>query len=135
MFAFFRRLSKSTVGSIIMVLFVVTILASFAMGDIANLGGKTFGLGGSTLAKIGGQEVSDRDMSRAMERRLADIRQQSPEADYSTIAKDFDPLLSSLIDQASLQAFADKYGFVLSKRVIDAEIANIPGTRGLDGKF
>jgi peptidyl-prolyl cis-trans isomerase D len=135
MLASFRRLSKSTIGSIIMVLFVLLILASFAMGDIANLGGNTFGLGGSTLAKAGGQEITDRDMSRAMERRLSDIRQQNPEADYSTIVKDFDPILSSLIDQAALQAFADKYGFVLSKRLIDAEIANIPGARGLDGKF
>ena len=135
MLASIRRLSKSTVGSIIMVLFVMLILASFAMGDIANLGGNTFGLGGSTLAQAGGQEITDRDMSRAMERRLSDIRQQNPEADYSTIARDFDPILSSLIDQSALQAFADKYGFVLSKRLIDAEIANIPGARGLDGKF
>jgi peptidyl-prolyl cis-trans isomerase D len=134
MFAFFRRLSKSTVGSIIMVLFVVAILASFALGDISNLRNGA-GLSSSTLAKIGGQQVTDRDMSRAMERRLADVRQQNPEADYATIASDFEPILTSLIDQRTLQAFADKYGFNLSKRLVDAEIANIPGTRGLDGKF
>ena len=32
-------------------------------------------------------------------------------------------------------AFADKYGFPLSKRLIDAEIAQIPGTKGLNGQF
>jgi peptidyl-prolyl cis-trans isomerase D len=63
------------------------------------------------------------------------VRQQNPEASYSSIAGDFDPLLASLIDQRSLEAFTDKFGFTLSKRLIDAEIANIPGTRGLDGKF
>ncbi len=136
MFAYFRRMTKSAVGSMIMVLFVLLILASFAMGDIANLGGGNLGMGGgSSLAKAGSQQITDRDMSRAMERRLTEVRQQNPEADYAAIAGDFDPLLDSLIDQSSLQAFADKNGFVVSKRLIDAEIARIPGTRGLDGKF
>ncbi|MEO5612352.1 MAG: SurA N-terminal domain-containing protein, partial [Sphingomicrobium sp.] len=135
MFAFFRRLSKSTVGSIIMVLFVVAILASFALGDVANLKTGTFGLNSSTLVKVGGEQITDRDLSRAMERRLADVRQQNPEADYATLAADFEPILTSLIDQRTLQAFADKFGFTLSKRLIDGEIANIPGTKGLDGKF
>lgn len=135
MLASFRRLSKSTVGSMIMVLFVVLILASFAMGDIANIRSGNFGFGGSALAKIGSQEIADRDISRAMERRLAEVRQQNPEADYSTIANDFDTLLAQIIDLRTLQAFADKLGFTVSKRLIDAEIANIPNTRGLDGKF
>src|SRR5438045_1412404 len=113
MFAFFRRLSKSTVGSIIMVLFVVMILASFAMGDIANLRSGSFGMSSSTLAKVGSQQITDRDVSRAMERRLAEVRQQNPEADYSTIAGEFEPILTSLIDQRTLQAYADKYGFTL----------------------
>ena len=136
MLASFRRLSKSTVGSIVLVLFVVAILASFALADISNVGSGTMGFGGSpSLAKVGNREITDRDMSRAMERRLTQVRQQNPEADYSTIAGDFDAILASLIDQSSLQAFADKHGFHVSKRLIDAEIANIPGTRGLDGKF
>lgn len=135
MLASFRRLSKSTVGSIAMVLFVVAILASFAMSDISNVGAGNFGLGSSTLVKVGNQQVSDRDMSRAMERRLTEVRLQKPEADYSSIANDYDAILASLVDQRSLEAFADKYGLVLSRRLIDAEIAGIPGTRGLDGKF
>ena len=135
MLATFRRLSKSTVGSIIMVLFVVAILASFALGDISNLRSGSLGMNSSTLAKIGSQQVTDRDMSRAMERRLGEVRQQNPDADYATIASDFDPILASLIDQRTLQAFADKQGLALSERLIGAEIANIPGARGLDGKF
>ena len=48
---------------------------------------------------------------------------------------DFGPILDELIDERSLIAFADKYGFPLSKRLIDAEIAQIPGTKGLNGQF
>jgi peptidyl-prolyl cis-trans isomerase D len=135
MFAFFRRLSKSTVGSIIMVLFVVAIVASFALGDMANIGGGQLTGGGPSLAEIGGKQVTDRDMSQTMERRLTQVRQENPQADYAAIAKDFDPLLASLIDERALEAFAAKFGFVLSKRLVDAEIANIPGTQGLDGRF
>lgn len=135
MIASVRRLTKSTIGSIILVLFVLAIVASFALGDIANVRSGNLGMSNSTLAKVGGQQITDRDLSRAMERRLTEVRQQNPEADYSTISGDFEPILTSLIDQSTLQAFADKYGFTLSKRLVDAEIANIPGTRGLDGKF
>ncbi len=135
MLASIRRLSKSTVGSVILVLFVLAIAASFALADMSNVGGGNIGLSGSTLAEVGNQEITDRDMSRAMEQRLTEVRRQNPEADYAAIADDFDSVLASLIDEATLQAFADKYGFTLSKRLIDAEIANIPGTRGLDGRF
>ncbi|HEY0164763.1 MAG TPA: peptidylprolyl isomerase [Sphingomicrobium sp.] len=136
MLASVRRMSKSTIGSIIMALFVLAIVASFALSDMANVGaGSATGGGGSTLATVGGQQVGDRDMTQTMDRRLAQVRQQNPEAVQATIAGEFDQLLASLIDERAIEAFAAKYGFVLSKRLVDAEIANIPGTRGLDGKF
>ena len=131
MIASFRRLSKSTAGKLLMVVFFVLILASFAMGDIAGFRSGKFSLGSDALVKIGDQEITDRDMSRAMERRLAEVRQQNPAADYAAIAGDFAPLLAQLIDQRTLQRYADKLRFSLSKRQIDAEIANIPNSRGL----
>lgn len=131
----FRRLTKSKVGALIGILFLLLIVASFALGDIANLGGNVGGGSNSTLAKVGGETITERDMSRALERRLTEVRQQNPEADYAAIAGDYDPLLEALIGQRALKAFGDKYGFQLSPKLIGAEIANIPGTRGLDGKF
>ena len=133
----FRRLSKSKFGTGIVAIFFILILAGFAVSDISNFGsGKIgFGMGASTLAKVGDQQVVDREMSEAMQRRLQQVRQQRPDADYATIAGDFETLLDSLIDQRALLAFADKYGIHLSKRLIDAEIAQIPQTKGLNGKF
>jgi peptidyl-prolyl cis-trans isomerase D len=137
MLSFFRRVTKSKIGTWIMAGILIAILAGFAASDISNFGSGNigFGLGSSTLARVGDQEVSDRDMSQAMERRLTEVRQQRPTADYATIAGDFDALLKSLIDQRTLIAFANKYDFHLSKRLVDAEIAQIPATKGLDGKF
>ena len=88
-----------------------------------------------TLAKVGDQEVDDQEVREAMQRRLQDVRQQNPNADYATIAGDFDVILGALIDQRSLIAFANKFGFRLSKPLVDAEIAQIPQTKGLNGKF
>ena len=68
MIASFRRLSKSAAGKLIMVVFFLLIMASFAMGDIASFKSGTFSFGSDALVKIGDQEVGDRDMSRAMER-------------------------------------------------------------------
>lgn len=134
MISSFRRMTKSKVGAFIAVLFLALIAASFALGDMANLGGNLGG-GSSTLAEAGSEDITDRDMSQALERRLTEVRQQNPEADYSAIAGDYEPLLEALIGQRALKAFGDKYGFQLSPKLIGAEIANIPGTRGLDGKF
>jgi len=138
MLSFFRRASKSKIGTWIMAIVVVAIMGGFAAADISNFGSGTIGIGGmssSTLAEAGDQQISEREMSDAMQRHLQEVRQQNPNADYATIVGDFDPLLSALIDQKALIAFADKYGFRLSKRLIDAEIAQIPGTKGLNGQF
>ena len=44
------------------------------------------------------------------------------------------PILDDMINERSMIAFADKYGFPLSRRLIDAEIAQIPGAKGLNGQ-
>jgi len=136
MLASFRRLSKSTVGTAIMAIILILILVGFAMGDIQSvLSGGGFGGSSDTLVKVGSDKVTDREISKAMERRLSQARQQNPEADYSTIMGDFDQLLSALVDAKTLETFAAKLGFNLSKRLVDAQIANIPGAKGLNGQF
>jgi peptidyl-prolyl cis-trans isomerase D len=133
MFTFVRKLGKSTIGAIVVALFVLLIMASFAIADVSSLslGG---GLNSSTLAKAGSEEITDQDLSDALQRRLAQVREQNPEAGYAQLEGEFEPILQSLIDMKALQAFAAKHGFVLSKRLIDAEIANLPGVRGLAGE-
>ena len=134
MAAYFRRLSKSTVGTVVMVLFLLAIIASFALADVQSYISGGLGRPG-TLATVGDTEVSERELSAALQRRLADVRQQNPEADYSSLAGDFGAILDSLIQSRAIQSFARDQDLHVSKRLIDAEIVNIPGTRGLDGRF
>ncbi len=137
MLSFFRRVSKSKIGTGVMAIVLIAILAGFAMADISNFGSGNlgFGMGSSTLVRVGDQEISEKEMGEAMQRRLTEVRQENPTADYATIVRDFDAILDALIDQRTLLAFADKYGFHLSKRMIDAEISQIPQARGLNGQF
>jgi peptidyl-prolyl cis-trans isomerase D len=134
MLSSFRHASKSVFGTILLVVVGLMIVVGFALTDIQNVGLGGSGFSSSTLAKVGSLEVTDQDISDAMQRRLAQVREQNPEASYSAIAGDFDTLLESLIEQRAIEAFADKNGFVVSKRLIDAEIAKLPGVRGLDGR-
>ena len=134
MLSSFRRLSKSKVGTAILVVFLLAIVASFAMADINGMSG-SLGGGSGSLAQADDEQVSERDFSTAMERLLAAARQQNPEAGYASIAKDAPALLDQLIDEAALKSFANNHGLSLSRRLIDAEIAALPQTRGLDGKF
>lgn len=133
MFAAMRRLSKSKFGTAIFVVFLLTILASFALADLNSFGGG--GAKSGQLAVIGDEQVTDRDLSTAAKQALNQIRQQNPAADYSALASQFDQIVEGLIDERTIEAFANDHGFVLSKRLVDAQIATIPQTRGLDGKF
>jgi peptidyl-prolyl cis-trans isomerase D len=137
MLSFFRRVSKSRIGTGVMAVVLIAIMAGFAVADLSNFGtGQIgFGMSAETLAKVGNQQITEREMGEAMQRRLQEARQQRPEADYASIMGDFSAILEALIDQQALIAFADKYGFPLSRRLIDAEIAQIPGTKGLNGQF
>jgi peptidyl-prolyl cis-trans isomerase D len=137
MLSFFRRVSKSKFGTGVMVVILVTILAGFAIADISNFGSGKIGLGmgSGTLAQVGDQQVTEREVSEAMQRRLQEARQQRPEADYASIMSDLPAILNALVDQSAMLAFADKYGFPLSKRLVDAEITQLPNTKGLNGQF
>jgi peptidyl-prolyl cis-trans isomerase D len=137
MLSFFRRVSKSKIGTWLMAGILVAILAGFAMADISNFGsGKIgFGMSDSSLVKVGSEEVTDRDITSIMQRRLQQVRQERPDADYASILGDFDGILAEFLDSKTIIAFSDKVGFPLSKRLVDAEIAQIPQTKGLNGQF
>jgi peptidyl-prolyl cis-trans isomerase D len=130
----FRHAAKSKFGTTMIALVGVIIVAGFAWGDISSLSLGNAGLSPDVLAEAGKMDVTDRDMSSAMQRRLGQVRAQNPEATYADLVADFDPLLESLIELRALEAFAAKNGFILSKRLVDAEIAKLPGVRGLGGQ-
>ncbi|MGE5563799.1 MAG: peptidyl-prolyl cis-trans isomerase [Bacillota bacterium] len=137
MLTFFRRVANSKIGTWVIGLIGLGILAGFALSDLSNFGSGNigFGMGSNTLAEVGGQKITEDEVSEAMQRRLQQVRAEKPDADYATIMGDFETILNELIDTKTLLAFAEKYRFPLSKRLIDAEIASIPATKGPGGQF
>ena len=70
-----------------------------------------------------------------MERVLAAARQQNPEATYASVAGSVPQLVEQLTDEAAIKGFARDTDLLISRKLIDAEIASLPQTRGLDGNF
>jgi peptidyl-prolyl cis-trans isomerase D len=135
MFAAFRRLSNSVIGTALMVLVLLMIVAGFAMQDVRSLFSGNYGTSKGTLVKVGDEQISDRDIDKAMRRLLQRAQGQNPEATYATIANQFEPSLDQLIVERTLLEFGRDHDFTVSKRLVDAQIAELPQTRGLDGKF
>lgn len=135
MIASFRRLSKSKIGTVILVGIGLVIASSFVFADLSAFDVGGGGNRGATLAKVGGEQLTEQELNSEMRRRLELLQQQNPAATMAELAPAFDQLVDGMIDQIALQQFAEDNGFVLSKRLVDAEIANLPSAKGLDGKF
>ena len=69
MLSFFRRVSKSKIGTGVMAVVLLGILAGFALADLTNFGSGSisFGMSSGTLASVGDQTVSERDINRALD--------------------------------------------------------------------
>jgi peptidyl-prolyl cis-trans isomerase D len=132
----FRKFAKSKVGTAIVAFIGLLILIGFAMGDIQGIvSGSGSSGGGDTLAKVGSQAITERETRSAVDRRLAQLRAENPNIEPSSMLGEFDQILGELIDARTLEVFAGKFGFILSKKLVDAQIAQIPGAKGLNGQF
>ncbi|RST30701.1 hypothetical protein HMF7854_07540 [Sphingomonas ginkgonis] len=133
-----RRVSNSKGGQFIFAILLVTMLAAWGLADVTSIqsgGGFSWFGGGGGVAKVGSTSLTQADIDRALERRLQQVRQQNPNATYATIAGDYDAIIEALLQDKTVQAMGDKADLDVSRKLVDAEIAQIPGLNGLDGKF
>src|SRR5437868_6516980 len=130
-----RKSANSKIGKIVFAAIGLAILAGFALGDVTSLRTGNFGLGSGTLASAGKRDLTERDLSDAVSAAVSRLRQTNPDATAATLAPQFDAFVADLINERVIEAFADDQNILVSRRMIDAEIAQIPGAKGLDGKF
>ena len=137
MLQFFRSFFSSTLGIVITLGMVGLIALAFAAGDVASSGGFGGVAGGDRAAMVGNRRVSTSDLAKVVTQNLDRERQQNPTLTMKAFVSGggLDMSLNQLIDRTAIAVFGEKYGMTAGKRLVDSELAKIPGLQGLDGKF
>ncbi len=137
MLQFFRNFFSSTLGIAVTLALVGLIALAFAAGDVASSGSFGGVAGGDRAAMVGNQRISTSELAKALTQDLDRARQQDPALTMKAYlaAGGVDSSLNQLIDRDAIGVFGDRHGIVAGKRLVDSELAKIPGLQGLDGKF
>ena len=135
MIQFLRKLMYSKLGIGLALGFLMLIALAFAAGDISSYSNSS--KGGDRVATIGGEPIHAVRLSQAANTALENLKQKDPRLTMKVFASEggLDKVLDQLLDNTGLAAFGRKYGIVASDRLIDSEIAKIPGFKGPDGQF
>lgn len=132
-----RNAMKSKIGMGIALVVLVLIAFAFTSGDVAT--NQSFGgiAGGDRVAEVGDERIDTSTLSNAITSALERIKQDDPNVSMkSFLANDGgEDVLEDLIDRLAIAVFGRSNGIVASNKLIDSEIANIPGFKGADGKF
>jgi peptidyl-prolyl cis-trans isomerase D len=137
MLNFFRSFLKSKLGAAIGLLVLGVIAFAFASGDIAGFNSTPGVDAGTAVATVGGEKVSADTLDQGAKRALERVRQQNPNVTMKVLLEQggLEQVLGELIDRTALFAFGSKNGVVISDRLVDSELAQIPAFQGVDGKF
>lgn len=137
MLNFFRSFLKSKVGAFIGLAVLGLIALAFASGDIAGLTGSGAAGPGSTIVTVGKEKVTAEQLDQSAKRALERVKQQTPTATMKQLIAEggLEQVLDSLIEGAAFYAFGEKNGIVVSDRLVDSELTQIPAFQGVDGKF
>lgn len=138
MLSFFRRFVNSKVGVIVTFIVLGMIAVAFAASDITNTqlsGGG--GLADNQVAEVGDEAISVADLRTRVQDELQAARQQQPTLDIGTFlaAGALDGVLQRMVTGTALAEFGREQGMVVSKRLVDGQIASIPALQGPTGKF
>jgi len=138
MISIFRRLIGSKVGAGIGILFLALVAFAFAASDITSSGNFSFGgLGGGNATKIGGRKLLDSEVQARVQRVFEQQRRDNPGMqiaqfiELGAVPQIYDQLVAGI----TLSEFAHRQGVHVSKRMVDAQIAQIPAFHDATGKF
>jgi peptidyl-prolyl cis-trans isomerase D len=138
MFSFFRRGVTAKIMLVILGIGLLAIVVTgFGTDGMGGLGGTAGSTGGETLVSIEGEKITAADVTDQINRQLTAARAQQPELDMATFLRGgaFEAILEQLITQKAMLAFGREQGLAASKRMIDGEIASVPGFKNLAGQF
>lgn len=137
MLSIFRRFIKSKFGALFALLFLGVIAFAFIAGDITS--GK-FGAsigGGDTVAKAGGARLTSTEFQERVQRVFDNARKANPGMQMGDFFAQggarqvFDQLVAAM----TIKQYAKDQGVHISKRLVDAQIAQIPAFQDAAGNF
>ncbi|WP_327751627.1 SurA N-terminal domain-containing protein [Sphingobium sp. SJ10-10] len=137
MLSVFRRFIHSKFGAFAALIFLGIVAAAFIMGDLTS--GK-FGtsLGaGETAAKAGGSRLTMTEFQDRVQRVFENARRSNPGLQISDFlaqgggAQVYDQLVASM----TLKEYAGDQKVHISKRLVDAQIAQVPAFQDAAGNF
>lgn len=138
MISIFRRLIGSKVGAGIGIAFLALVAFAFAAGDITSSGNFSLGgLGGGNATKIGSRKLLDSEVQARVQRVFEQQRRDNPGMqiaqfiELGAVPQIYDQLVAGI----ALNEFAHRQGIHVSKRMVDAQIAQIPAFHDATGKF
>ncbi|MFA5989194.1 MAG: SurA N-terminal domain-containing protein [Sphingomonas sp.] len=138
MLSFIRRITNSRTGVIVSFVVLVLIALAFVGGDVSGL--RTAGLtgaSGSDAATVGATSLSATELKGRTQEEMQSFRQRQQTLDMAQFVAGggFEGTLERQINSLAFEQFATGQGLVVSKRLVDGEIASTPGLQGPDGKF
>lgn len=133
----FRNFTKSRYGLIIVFIFLGLLAIAFAASDVTGMRQGISGASSTTLATVGGQDVTERDVRDRIDRIIRNAQAQRQTMTMAQLLAEggFEAAVTDAVTSAALHAFANQNGMAVGKKLIDSEIANNPQFAGMDGKF
>lgn len=139
MLSFFRRLINSKVGLAVTFVVLGLIAFAFASGDVTSL--RTEGMaslgGGGDVARVGKTRVTAPEFGARVGQEMEALRQQQPTVDMAQFLAGggLEGTLERTLNGIALEEFGRSQGMLISKRMVDGQIASIPALQGPNGEF
>jgi peptidyl-prolyl cis-trans isomerase D len=138
MLASFRRSAKSwAAGLILFIALIAIVITGFGTGGFGGLGSLGGGANaGETLVSVGEETLTEQEVTDILNREYARAREQQPDLDLATFLEQaFEGVLNREVIGLAIQAFGRAEGLVVSQRMVDRMIVNIPEFRSFTGQF
>ena len=137
MLSSFRRFIHSKFGAVFALLFLGVIAAAFILGDITSGNFGSSAGGGATVAKAGGSRLTLTAFQERVQRVFENARRANPELQITEFlgqgaARE---IYDQLVAAMTLKEYAQDQGVHISKRLVDAQIAQIPAFQDAAGNF
>ena len=134
----FRRFIHSKFGALFALLFLGVIAAAFIMGDVTSgKFGTSLGGGGETVAKAGGTRLTLPQFQERVQRVFENARRATPGLQIGDFLAQgaAGQIYDQLVAAMTLKEYAKDQGVHISKRLVDAQIAQIPAFQDAAGNF